>query len=143
MKRFTNLVESIESEKYFKVTANVELSIKAENEGEAGYIADSDLASIETHSEYSILEIDEISKEEYNKSMLIESYGLQIGDLPKESTSEEKIISTWESEFGSRTPTATEKMEFYHHMREAGFDGQIIINSLSNRISSKWMRKKL
>jgi hypothetical protein len=59
MKKFTKILEEVESERFYKVTAQVELIIPAENEGEAGYISDSILASIEYGSNYTIDLIDE------------------------------------------------------------------------------------
>lgn len=59
MKKFTKILEEVESERFYKVTAQVELIIPAENEGEAGYMSDSILASIEYGSNYTIDLIDE------------------------------------------------------------------------------------
>ena len=59
MKKFTKILEEVESERFYKVTAQVELIIPAENEGEAGYMSDSILASIEYGSNYTIYLIDE------------------------------------------------------------------------------------
>ena len=59
MKKFTKIVENLENENFYKVEAEVVLIIEAENEGEAGYVADSILASIEDSSNYTINNIDE------------------------------------------------------------------------------------
>ncbi len=59
MKKFSKVIESKESKKFYKVIAQVELIIPAENEGEAGYISDSILSSIEYGSNYIIDLIDE------------------------------------------------------------------------------------
>ena len=59
MKKFTKILEEVENERFYKVTAQVELIIPAENEGEAGYMSDSILASIEYCSNYTIDLIDE------------------------------------------------------------------------------------
>ena len=59
MKKFTKIVENLENESFYKVEAEVVLIIEAENEGEAGYIADSILASIEDSSNYTINNIGE------------------------------------------------------------------------------------
>jgi hypothetical protein len=59
MKKFTKIVENLESESFYKVEAEVILIIEAENEGEAGYVADSILASIEDSSNYIINNIGE------------------------------------------------------------------------------------
>jgi hypothetical protein len=62
MKKFTKILEEVENESFYKVDAQVELIIPAENEGEAGYLADSILASIEYGSEYIIDNIDQTEK---------------------------------------------------------------------------------
>jgi hypothetical protein len=62
MKKFTKILEEVENERFYKVDAQVELIIPAENEGEAGYLADSILASIEYSSEYIIDNIDMTEK---------------------------------------------------------------------------------
>jgi hypothetical protein len=62
MKKFTKILEEVENESFYKVNAQVELIIPAENEGEAGYLADSILASIEYGSEYIIDNIDQTEK---------------------------------------------------------------------------------
>ena len=59
MKKFTKIVENLENENFYKVEAEVVLIIEAENEGEAGYVADSILASIEDSSNYTINNIGE------------------------------------------------------------------------------------
>lgn len=59
MKKFTKIVENLENESFYKVEAEVVLIIEAENEGEAGYVADSILASIEDGSNYTINNIGE------------------------------------------------------------------------------------
>lgn len=62
MKKFSKIVEN-NSGKLYKVTASIELTISAENEGESGYIADSTLAGNEYTSNFSILDIEETQKE--------------------------------------------------------------------------------
>jgi len=62
MKKFTKILEDNSNERFYKVDAQVELIIPAENEGEAGYLADSILASIEYGSEYIIDNIDQTEK---------------------------------------------------------------------------------
>jgi hypothetical protein len=59
IKKFTRIVEQSENGKFYKVIAQVELIISAENEGEAGYLADSALSSIENGSNYTIDNIEE------------------------------------------------------------------------------------
>lgn len=134
MKMFTKLVESLESNKYYKVLADVELVFKADNEGETGYLADSELGALESHSSYTINNIEEITIDEYNKSMLVESISSHINELPKDMSPYDKILSAWNSEFVNKLPTETEKMEFYHQMRECGFDGLVIFDTLKGKI---------
>jgi hypothetical protein len=62
MKKFTKFLEELENENFYKVDAQVELIIPAENEGEAGYLADSILSSLEYGSEYVIDNIDQTEK---------------------------------------------------------------------------------
>lgn len=69
MNKFTKILEQSESEKYFKVNAQIELTIKASNEGEASYIADLSLASIKNQSEYTITNINDISKDEADEEI--------------------------------------------------------------------------
>jgi hypothetical protein len=62
MKKFTKILEDNSNERFYKVDAQVELIIPAENEGEAGYLADSILSSIQYGSEYIIDNIDQTEK---------------------------------------------------------------------------------
>jgi hypothetical protein len=72
MKKFTKVLEELENENFYKVDAQVELIIPADNEGEAGYLADSILASIEYGSEYVIDNIDQTEKR-IEESIVFES----------------------------------------------------------------------
>ena len=72
MKKFTKLVENIESEKYFKVIAEIELVFKSDNEGEAGYLADSELGSLESQIDFRISDILEVSEDEYKQMTFTE-----------------------------------------------------------------------
>ena len=72
MKKFTKVLEELESESFYKVDAQVELIIPAENEGEAGYLADSILSSIEYGYEYVIDNIDQTEKR-IEESIIFES----------------------------------------------------------------------
>lgn len=65
MKKFTKIQEDNSNRKFFEVSATIKLYIEADNEGESGYRADSILGSIKEHTDYTIENISEISKEEY------------------------------------------------------------------------------
>ena len=67
MKKFTKILENQNGEKYFGVTAEIKMIIKSENEGEAGYKSDSILGSIEEQVDFTINNIGEVSREEYQK----------------------------------------------------------------------------
>lgn len=59
MKKFSKIIEGLEGPKQFKVTAQIELTIEASNEGEASYIADSSLSSLKNQSSYTISKVEE------------------------------------------------------------------------------------
>ena len=131
MKQFSKIVENTESQKYFKVTAEVELIFKADNEGEAGYLADAELGSISSQSDFRISDIYEITKDEFE----ISTQGISSVDESVVPARDSNLILAWNQKFGIRKPTMTEKMEFYHQMRKSGFDGPLILNTLKDKIS--------
>lgn len=49
MKKFTKVIENVESKRQFKITVQVEFMIEASNEGEASYIADSTISSLKNN----------------------------------------------------------------------------------------------
>jgi len=110
--------------KNYKIEANLELIVEAENEGEAGYIADSVLGGIEEQFSYNIINI-----EETTESIKENIQG------PTDLTTEEEIEMEWEKEFKDKSPTQTEKMEWYHQMRTRGFDGILIFDIIGDRFS--------
>jgi 4a-hydroxytetrahydrobiopterin dehydratase len=67
MKKFSKILENIAEQKYFEITAEITLLVKAENEGEAGYIGDSILGGIEEQSDFLIQDISELNEEKYKK----------------------------------------------------------------------------
>lgn len=64
MKKFTKILESQNSQKTYEVSVEMKLTIKAENAGEAGYLADSILGSVAEQSDFSIINIEEKSSNE-------------------------------------------------------------------------------
>ena len=58
MKKFSKILETKE-DRHYKVEAKVDLIIPSENQGEAGYLADSILAGNRYSSDYIILNIEE------------------------------------------------------------------------------------
>ena len=131
MRNFSKLVEQLESKKYFKVSAEIELAFETQNEGECGYLADSDLGGVESQVSYNISDIEEISKEEYEELTLTtieESISDYINSLDKEMNPTEKLRKAWE------TKENMDKYEFYHQMRKAGFDGIMIFKVLGFKL---------
>lgn len=59
MKKFTKVLESQSNEKFYEISVELKLIVKAENEGEAGYLGDSILGGIKEHSDYTIINIEE------------------------------------------------------------------------------------
>jgi len=128
MKKFTKIVEQIENRKFYKISADIELIVEAENEGEAGYLGDSILGGIEEQFTYNIINIED-TEDRINES------NINLDSINSNSkTPEEQIELAWEQEFGDKEPTGTEKMEWYHQMRNAGYDGIMIFNTLKNKI---------
>lgn len=128
MKKFSKVLEEIQNERFFKVDAQIQLIVPAENEGEAGYLSDSILSSIEYSSNYQLMNIDETDEKLDENMDLYPAQG-----RPTDLTNDEVIEKSFEAEFGDRTPTTQEKMEWYHNMRKEGFDGIQIFKVLKNR----------
>ena len=72
MKKFTKVLESQNNEKYFEVSVELKLLVKAENEGEAGYLSDSILGSIKEQIDFTISNIEEVSKDSIDKDLNLE-----------------------------------------------------------------------
>lgn len=125
MKKFSKIFEEYVSKKFFKATCEVELIIEADTEGDAGQMVDSDLGGLEYLSDFKIKDLSEISKDEYKQKSLSESTKIQIN---------EGILSNWHNKFGENNPTNSQKMEFYHLLRMAGFDRETILESLKGKI---------
>lgn len=138
MLKFTKILENQEFQKYFQIDTNVILTIESTSEGEAGYIGDFILGSIKEQTEFTILNIKEISHSQY-KSLHLENVQF-VYKRPKENeenlTDEEIILKTWDAEFGDQTPTSIKKMEFYHNMRNAGFSEDLIFKVLKDKIKN-------
>jgi hypothetical protein len=129
MRNFSKLIEQLESKKYFKVSAEIELAFETENEGECGYLADSDLGSVESQVSYNISNIEEISKEEYEELSLTpidESLSDYINSLDKDMTPSKKLQMAWQNKEN------IDKYEFYHQMRNLGYDSEVIKTSITN-----------
>lgn len=123
MKKFSKLLESVQLKNY-KIEANLTLIVEAENEGEAGYLGDSILGGIKEQFSYNLINI-----EETQESIKENIQG------PSGLTPEQEIEISWEKEFSGKAPTQTEKAEWYHQMRNKGYDGILIFNVIGDRFS--------
>jgi hypothetical protein len=131
MKKFTKLLEDVQNIKFYKINAEIELIINAENEGEAGYLADSILDGIEEQFTYTILNIEETDDRINESSKLT----IDLDSIKSNGkTTEEQIELAWSEEFGDKKPSGNEWAEWYHQMRKAGYDGIIIFDTLKNKI---------
>ncbi len=128
MNKFSKIVENFVSKKFYKATCQVELVIQAENEGEAGQLVDSDLGGLEYLADFRINDISEISKDEFKTTTMSESYLSKLGKV------NESIIVSWENKFGDKNPSQSQKMEFYHLLRQAGHDKETILDTLKGRL---------
>jgi hypothetical protein len=127
MKSFSKILESSDVEKNYQIDSEITLIIKAKNQGEASYLADSYLANTKAQSTFTIKKIEEIS-------VMQESIDIDFSSIPMDLTPEDKILTAWSNTFSDRQPTESEKMEFYHQLRKIGFDGMIIMNALKTKI---------
>jgi|TARA_B110000285_G_C14582920_1_gene362957 hypothetical protein len=130
MKKFTKVLEDIENGRFFKVNAEIELILPAENEGEAGYLSDSILSSIEYGSNYQINNIDS-TEERIEENM--EIYQDKQETMGDGKTPEEIIELAWKNEFGDAIPDIEQRMEFYHDMRSDGYETELIFKSLKGK----------
>ena len=130
MRKFTKIVENLENSKFYKTSANIELIIKADSEGEAGYLSDSILSSIKESYDYTILNIEE-TEDRINENL--ENNPDKKFQLADGKTTEEQIELSWNNHFGDKEPSRTEKMEWYHNMREEGYDGIKIFKVLKDK----------
>lgn len=106
MKKFSKVLEN-NTENAYRIDATIELVIKAENEGEAGYQADYILASVDNMDTYEILLIDsdiqKVKEEEITKSP-------------------EDLENKWEEKFSSKEPSEFEKYKWFSDMENEGFN---------------------
>jgi hypothetical protein len=136
MKKFSKILESINDRRFYKIEANIELIVEADNEGEAGYLGDSILNGIEEQFTYNIINIEETENRITESKTNFMDTANSIKSNGK--TTEEQIELLWEAEFGNilssvEEPTKTDKMEWYHQMRKMGYDGIMIFNTLKDK----------
>jgi hypothetical protein len=124
MRSFSRLVENLESKKFYKIETSLDLVLKAENEGDAGYSAERVLKGIDSQYDFQILNIEEVTKDDYNNLIVTEKVSLT-GD---------RILNSWNKIFGDKNPSLLEKMEFYYLMRTRGYESSTIEVALDGKI---------
>lgn len=130
MRKFTKILEKIENGKFYKTSANIEIIVESENEGEAGYLSDSILSSIKELYDYTILNIEE-TEDRIDENL--QNDPDEQSQLSDEKTTEEQIELSWNNHFGDKEPSKSEKMEWYHQMRKEGYDGIKIFKVLKDK----------
>ena len=54
--------------------------------------------------------------------------------ISKLGKTNESIIVSWENKFGEKKPTQSQKMEFYHLLRQSGHDKETILDTLKGKL---------
>jgi len=124
MRSFSRLVENLESKKFYKIQTKMDLVIKAEDATQASVLAEQTSNRFDSKSDFQILKVQEVTKDEYNNLLVNEKISLT-GD---------RILNSWNKVFGDKNPSLLEKMEFYHLMRLRGFESSTIESALEGKI---------
>lgn len=134
MNTFTKLVEKNETVKKYKVSSYLVLKINAESEGEAGYISDSIIESLENYDSHIINNIEEINSfdKNLNENKLVDIAEL-FRTMPKELSPEEKIKRAWKEKFDNKEVSKDDKFEFYHQARKI-YEGDTIFKALKESL---------
>ena len=130
MKKFTKFLEN-ENKKY-NVKCDVTLEINASSEGDAGYNADSILDSVSEITNYVVIDI--VEENEFDKTLENMNVHVDMNRYKDITSAKDKILKCWDDNFKDKSPTPTDKMEFYHQMRNAKFDGEIIFEVLGDKL---------
>jgi hypothetical protein len=130
MKKFTKFLEN--TNKKYNVKCNVTLEINAFSEGDAGYNADSILDSISEITNYVVVDI--IEENEFDKTLENMNVHVDMNRYKDITSAKDKILKCWDDNFKDKSPSKTDKMEFYHQMRNSKFDGEIIFEVLGDKL---------
>ena len=75
------------------------------------------------------LEAGEIENDQIYADMDTDNFGTEESQFGAE-----EILAKWEETFGDKTPTTQEKYDFYHDLRQEGFDGILIFDTLGDKM---------
>jgi hypothetical protein len=128
MNKFTKVVESDSQKKYFQIQANVTLAIKSDTDSSAAHLAEMDLGGLEYLSNFEIVDISEVDREEYKEMMLSEQ------KISKSESINQSVKMYWDNKFGESKPKLAQILEFYHFLRMVGNDKNIILDTLKEKI---------
>lgn len=78
------------------------------------------------------LEAGEMQNDQLYADMTADSFGTEESQFGAE-----EILAKWEEKFGDRTPSKQEKYDFYHDLREEGFDGILIFDTLGDKMNDE------
>ena len=124
MRSFSKLVNNLESKKFYKVQTKLDLVLRANDIKEASLLAEESTQSFNEKSDFQILKVQEVTKNEYNELLV----------NVKISLTGDRILNSWNKFFGDNNPSILEKMEFYHLMRIRGFESSTIQSALEGKI---------
>jgi hypothetical protein len=102
----------------------LDLVVRANDIKEASLLAEETTQAFNEKSDFQILKVQEVTKNEYNELLVNEKISLT-GD---------RIINSWNKVFGDKKPSLLEKMEFYHLMRIRGYESSTINSALEGKI---------
>lgn len=75
------------------------------------------------------LEAGEIENDQIYADMDADNFGTEESQFGAE-----EILARWEETFGDKQPTTQEKYDFYHDLRQEGFDGILIFDTLGDKM---------
>lgn len=75
------------------------------------------------------LEAGEMESDQIYADREAEDYGLENSQFGAE-----EILAKWEEAFSEKEPTTQDKYDFYADLREEGFDGQLVFDTLGDKM---------
>lgn len=86
---------------------------------------DSMNSNIATDEEADMMKNDQIFSEEESEGIEESQFGA------------EEILARWEEAFADKEPTTQDKYDFYHELRNEGFDGFLIFDTLGSKMDKE------
>ena len=124
MRKITKFLEQIELENYYKGDIQMTIIVKS-SEGEAGYLIDDLCKNVENQTHYEITKLELTTKQEYDNSM--KNASIQETNKVGELTPEQYLTNQWLN-------TSDDMCEFYHKMRNEGYDGFVIMDIINKNV---------